>query len=323
MNQPGALLSEEFAKKHGIGDHATAEGVTHDDYKNLYTDWHIKIGSAAIGCLKSTEYMHTRAALIILSRIVRVFPTQPKTGEKILTTLEPLQNDERTKPDIRATAQGYGSQLMKSRDEGLWKEESVAVTKAREEKEKLKAEERKKKLAEQQEAMKKEQAEIEREIGYQPGGRGWGRREERGGRPRGMDQRMDLRMRGGPPLNAAAVTFQPKVGAARDLSRGPPPQPPMDARRGIDSERWERGRQPDSRNDPRGQRRKRSRSPDRGGEDSRGGPEKRLRGGEAGWEPPARRNQSSSSEQAGNNTNNNSNNNRGVSRRPDSRRGAR
>ena len=322
------MLSEEFAEKHGIGHHATTEGVTHDDYKNLYTEWHIKIGSAAIGCLKSTEYMHTRAALIILSRIVLVFPTQPKTGEKILTTLEPLQNDERTRPDIRATAQGYGSQLMKSRDEGMWKEESVAVTKAREEKEKLKAEERKKKLAEQQEAMKKEQAEIEREIGYQPGVRDRGRRDGRGGRPWGMDQRMDQRMRGGPPLNAAAVTFQPKEGVARDLSRGPPPQPSMDARRGIDGERWERdrgGRPPDSRNEPRGQRRKRSRSPERVGEDSRGGPEKRLRGGEAGWEPPARRNQANASEQAGNNSNSNSNTNanRGGSRRPDSRRGAR
>ena len=78
--------------------------------------------------------MHTRAALIVLSRIVLVFPTQPKAGEKILKTLGPLQSDANDRPDIRATAQGYCSQLMKARDEGMWKEEDIAVTKARQEK---------------------------------------------------------------------------------------------------------------------------------------------------------------------------------------------
>lgn len=155
--------------------------------------WHEKIASAATGCLKSTEYMHTRAALIVLSRIVLVFPTQPKAGEKILKTLGPLQSDDNARPDIRATAQGYCSQLMKARDEGMWKEENMAVTKARHEKEKLKAEERKKKLAKQHEDMKKENEMLSKQLG---GGRdGWrpDRRDDRG-RPRGMDPRMQPRV---------------------------------------------------------------------------------------------------------------------------------
>jgi len=171
-------------------------GITHDDYKGIYSQWHQKIGSAAIGCLNSTEYMHTRAALIVLSRIVLVFPTQPKTGDKILKTLRPLQSDENERPDIRATAQGYSSQLMKARDEGMWKEENIAVTKARQEREKMKAEEKKKKLALQHEEMKKESEMISKQLG--DGGRDGWRPDRRGGGgrpPFGVDPRMHSRVR--------------------------------------------------------------------------------------------------------------------------------
>lgn len=190
MFQPGSRLSKEFAKENGIEDHALTGGITHDDYKEIYKQWHKKIASASIGCLKSSEYMHTRAALIVLSRIVLVFPTQPKAGEKILKTLGPLQGDENARPDIRATAQGYCSQLMKARDEGMWKEENIVVTKARQEKEKMKAEERKKKLAQQHEDMKKESEMISKQLGD---GRGDRRRDDRG-RPGGMDPRMNSRV---------------------------------------------------------------------------------------------------------------------------------
>ena len=139
--------------------------------------------------------MHTRAALIVLSRIVLVFPTQPKTGDKILKTLRPLQSDDNTRPDIRATAQGYSSQLMKARDEGMWKEENLAVTKARQEREKMKAEERKKKLAKQHEDMKKESEMIARQLGDGRDGRGdWRPRDDRGGRPWPIDSRMHPRV---------------------------------------------------------------------------------------------------------------------------------
>lgn len=133
--------------------------------------------------------MHTRSALIVLSRIVLVFPTQPKTGNKILKTLRPLQSDENDRPDIRATAQGYSSQLMKARDEGYWKEENIAVTKARQEREKMKAEEKKKKLAKQHEDMKKESEMIARQLGDGGGRDGWRPDRRDGGRPRGMDPR--------------------------------------------------------------------------------------------------------------------------------------
>lgn len=168
--------------------------MTHDDYKAIYNQWHKKIGTAAIGCLNSSEYMHTRAALIVLSRIVLVFPTQPKIGDKILIALGPLQSDD-DKPDIRATAKGYASQLIKARDEGMWKEENIAVTKARKEREKMKAEEKKKKLAMQHEEMKTESEKISKQLGD---GRDW-RPDRRDGRddrvrPRGIDPRSHSRV---------------------------------------------------------------------------------------------------------------------------------
>ena len=124
--------------------------------------------------------MHTRASLIVLSRIVAVFPTQPKIGERIIKTLTPLQSEDNERPDIRATAQGYCSQLMKARDEGMWKEESIAVTRARHLREKVKAEEKKKMLAQKDEEMKKESESISRQLG--DGGRDDWRQDRRDGR---------------------------------------------------------------------------------------------------------------------------------------------
>jgi hypothetical protein len=190
--QPGSRLSKEFAEENGFDRHVLTKGITHDDYKSLYSQWHKKIGCAAIGCLESAEYMHTRAALIVLSRIVSVFPTQPKIGERIFKALAPLQSEDNEMPDIRATAQGYCSQLIKARDEGMWKEENVAVTRARQEREKMKAEEKKKKLAERHEEMKKETEMISRQL-QEDGRDGWRQDRRDGsyerGRPWGMDPR--------------------------------------------------------------------------------------------------------------------------------------
>ena len=194
--QPGSQLSKDTAEDASNEDSKSTEGITHDEYKAIYSIWHKKIGDSSIGCLKSTEYMHTRAALIVLSRIVRVFPTQPKIGDKILKTLRPLQSDENERPDIRATAQGYSSQLMKARDDGMWKEENIAVTKARQEREKTKAEEKRKKLAQQHEDMKKESEMIARQLGDNGGRDGWrpGPPDRRDIRPRGIDPRMHPRV---------------------------------------------------------------------------------------------------------------------------------
>eukprot|EP00956_Cyclotella_meneghiniana_P009672 scaffold13383_cov75-Cyclotella_meneghiniana.AAC.1 len=232
---PGSRLSKAYSQEKNIGDHSMTDGITHDDYKMIFSQWHLKIGSAAVGCLNSSEYIHTRCALIVLSRIVLVYPTQPKVGDKLLDILATLQADE-SRPDIRATAQGYASQLSKARDEGMWKEENIAVTKARQEKELMKLEERKKKLAEQDEAMRKETEKINREIGdgRDYNRRGGGRDDVRG-RPWSGNQ--------GPPLNNAAPVFIPRGGAPpRELHSGPPRRDGHDHGRDRRDDAWERDR---------------------------------------------------------------------------------
>mmetsp|Transcript_4637 Transcript_4637/g.7135 ORF Transcript_4637/g.7135 Transcript_4637/m.7135 type:complete len:1629 (-) Transcript_4637:94-4980(-) len=283
---PGSKLSKAYAEANNIGDHSVTDGITHDDFKAIYTQWHSKIGVSSIGCLASSEYMHTRAALIVLSRIVLVYPTQPKVGDKILKSLSSLQSEDNPRPDIRATAQGYHSQLTKARDDGMWKEENIAVTRARQEKEKAKAEERKKNLALQHENMKKESEAITREIG--DGDRyGRDRRDDRGrpddrGRAWGADPRAHQQR--GPPMNGSAPVFTPKVGAQRELGfadrreRGGHERDvyvPPNRRDGPVTRRQEDGR---------GGGRKRSRSPDRG-DDSEHQQSKRTRGE---WAPPRR-----------------------------------
>lgn len=287
--QPGSKLSKAYAEANNIGDHSVKDGITHDDFKAIYTQWHSKIGVSSIGCLASSEYMHTRAALIVLSRIVLVYPTQPKVGDKILKSLSSLQSEDNPRPDIRATAQGYHSQLTKARDEGMWKEENIAVTRARQEKEKAKAEERKKNLALQHENMKKETEAITREIG--DGDRyGRDRRDDRGrpddrGRAWGADPRAHQQR--GPPMNVSAPVFTPKVGAQREL--GFADRREHDRRGGHERDVYVPPNRRDGpvtrrQEDGRGERRKRSRSPERG-DDSEHQQSKRSRGE---WAPPRR-----------------------------------
>ena len=123
--------------------------VSYKLFSSLFDKWQKTLGNALIGCLQSPEYMHTRACLLVLTRIVEVFPTQPKLGNRLLGVLAPLQDESSSRPDIRASASAYGMMLLKARDEGRWTEEDAAVVKARVEKEKAAAEERKKKIAEQ------------------------------------------------------------------------------------------------------------------------------------------------------------------------------
>ena len=169
----------------------TSEGnifpVSFEQYKALFVKWHTSIGAAALGCLKSSEYMHTRASLIVLSRLVEVFPSRPNLGNKLFEVLEPLKSEQNKFPDIRSAAQAYFMQLTKARADGVWKEEDAAVVKARLKAEKEAQEMRKRKAAERFDDMKMESEKISAEMGgddRRGGDRFGGRdRDRRGGRP--------------------------------------------------------------------------------------------------------------------------------------------
>lgn len=155
-DQPGSFM------KRGEEE---ASAVKHKEYIELYNTWHASLGSALIGCLKSSEYMHMRSGLLVLTRIVEVFPTRPRLGNKLFTALEPLQDENLARPDIRASANAYGTMLMKARDDGKWIEEDASVAKARADKEKAAAEERKKKLEKQFKELQRDSEKITEEIG--------------------------------------------------------------------------------------------------------------------------------------------------------------
>jgi len=71
--------------------------------------------------------MFCRAALIVLSRLVHVFPTNARTGRKLIKALLRFQATDFAMQDLKAMAQGYKSQLLQARDKGLWKEEKPAT----------------------------------------------------------------------------------------------------------------------------------------------------------------------------------------------------
>jgi hypothetical protein len=72
--------------------------------------------------------MYCRAALIVLSRLVKVFPTNARVGRKLMKALSRFQVSDFAMQDIKAMAQGYKSQLSKARDDGLWKEDQVEAS---------------------------------------------------------------------------------------------------------------------------------------------------------------------------------------------------
>jgi len=165
------LYDKEILGKPGSYMENTDDGetstdpVSHKDFIKLYNKWQYSLADSLIGCLQSTEYIHTRTGLVVLSRLVNVFPTGPTLGNRLLKALEPLQDESSSRPDIRASASAYGMMLGKARDEGKWVEEDAAAVKARAEKEKEAAEERKKKIEQSFKELQEDNEKITAQIG--------------------------------------------------------------------------------------------------------------------------------------------------------------
>ena len=173
----------EVAGKHGsfMREDGNLQQISYQDFEGLYNKWHASIGSVAIGALKSSQYIHTRNSLILLTRLVSEFPTRPALGYKLIKTLEPLADENKNSfADIRASAAAYSQQLTRARDDGVWKEESSAAIAARQKKNEAVAIARQKQAELQMEEIKLESEKIGKELG--PDRRGGDRRRDgRGG----------------------------------------------------------------------------------------------------------------------------------------------
>ncbi|GKY98604.1 hypothetical protein MPSEU_000817100 [Mayamaea pseudoterrestris] len=140
--------------------------VTFGKYEELYNKWHASVGAVLVGALKSSEYIHIRNCLIVLTRLVSVFPTRPGLGNKLIRTLEPLASEETNSfADIRAAAAAYSQQLVRARDDGVWREESTASVEARQRKQEAAVAARQKQAQLQMEEIKLESEKIGKELG--------------------------------------------------------------------------------------------------------------------------------------------------------------
>lgn len=199
--KPGSFMIDPV--EGGTTNEGNIYPVSFDQYKSLFVKWQTSIGAAALGCLKSSEYMHTRASLIVLSRLVEVFPSRPNLGNKLFGVLEPLKSEQNSFPDIRSAAQAYFMQLTKARADGVWKEEDAGVVKARLKAEKEEKELRKRKAAARFDDMKMDSEKISAEMGGDDRRGGRDRRGGPGGRGGGGDGRRS------PHVNASAPKFEP------------------------------------------------------------------------------------------------------------------
>mmetsp|Transcript_22674 Transcript_22674/g.46077 ORF Transcript_22674/g.46077 Transcript_22674/m.46077 type:complete len:883 (-) Transcript_22674:408-3056(-) len=161
LGKPGSYMESIEAGE----EENTTNPVSHREFIKLYNKWQHSLAAALIGCLKSTEYIHTRTGLVVLSRLVEVFPTGPTLGNKLLKVLETLRDESSSRPDIRASANAYGMMLSKARDDGKWVEEDRADAKARADKEKEAAMERKKKIEKSFQELERDNQKITEQIG--------------------------------------------------------------------------------------------------------------------------------------------------------------
>ncbi len=200
--------SEVMTKK---GFSVEGKGLDYESFTKVYNEWHEKLGSVAGKCLQSSEYIHVRAALIVLSRIVEVYPTQYEVGQRYLTSLKVLQADERQ--DLKAMANAYVAQLSKARDSGLWRDESGKVWRdLAVEAERLKAEKHKTEATKKAfESMGREMKSITQGLNQSGDGRRGGFSQARS--PSGAQ-----------PLSPAAVAFTPAEKKTSENVPAPPAQ---------------------------------------------------------------------------------------------------
>jgi len=280
--QPGAIWSNETGKGFASDVSDSPSSMDHAAFIRLYSTWHAGLGVAFTGCLQSTEYMHTRTALIVLSTVVNCFPTKSTLGEKLLKVLAPLQ-DSNPMQDIKAMAQGYTSKIIKARDTGTWKEENKKATKAREDKEKKLQEDRKKNAEKLLQEMAKDMAESTKQLGdssheRKPNDRRDDRKDDRRGQP--------ARFTPPPQKGSSGVDAGSQPRGERGTSRGNDHRGSRDQRQHERGDRRDEARESERASDPAdrwertgpdGGRGKRVRSPgasDRG----RGGERDRDRG---------------------------------------------
>ncbi|ETV96865.1 hypothetical protein H310_10146 [Aphanomyces invadans] len=81
-------------------------------YKNLYAKWQSHLDKVYTHTLATGDYMPTRNSLVLLTKMIDVFPTTKTTSDKLFALVETLMQDDRK--DLKLMATSY-SALLKRR----------------------------------------------------------------------------------------------------------------------------------------------------------------------------------------------------------------
>lgn len=100
--------------------------LPHRQYKLVYAKWHKWMAKVFSTTLASEEYMPMRNTLIILTKLIDVFPASKSTAESMLEIVEALTKEDRE--DIKIMAKRYFALLTK-RKSTLVEDKLLAVAK--------------------------------------------------------------------------------------------------------------------------------------------------------------------------------------------------
>ncbi|TDH74164.1 hypothetical protein CCR75_001126 [Bremia lactucae] len=85
--------------------------LAHRQFKAAYSRWHLNLELVYTTALSSGEYMRIRNSLVVLTKLIDVFPTGRGTADVILGIVETLTNEDRE--DVKIMAKRYFALLTK------------------------------------------------------------------------------------------------------------------------------------------------------------------------------------------------------------------
>jgi THO complex subunit 2 len=90
------------------------ESVSYDEFIRLSANWHKRLTLDVFkSCIVSEDYMQMKNVLLVLNRMVRVYPATKEDAEELLATLKPIsENDPRE--DLKTLARMYCTGLEMS-----------------------------------------------------------------------------------------------------------------------------------------------------------------------------------------------------------------
>ena len=96
------------------------ESVSYDEFIRLSANWHKRLTLDVFkSCIVSEDYMQMKNVLLVLNRMVRVYPATKEDAEELLATLKPISETD-PREDLKTLARMYCTGLeMSIRDRNM------------------------------------------------------------------------------------------------------------------------------------------------------------------------------------------------------------